>query len=181
MSMSTQSSQERRASLRRQLLLVVVLIAAIIGIVGGAAYGVSRYLWNNSETVSAEWGTCHGVLHVTCVDVPMKTIERDSGIVFPRGTRIVSSGSTGPNALGQGSIRAELLLPADTESPLAAQMAKSDATYSAAWNRISGLDELKSRGLRNVKGLADPPRTFVQGETSDGRITIILNADDPHH
>lgn len=168
-------------SVRRQILVVLILVGLAIGVVVGALFGVSRTIWNMSESTTAEWGTCHGVVHVTCINLPLHTIERDSGIILPAGTKIVSSESTGPNMFQEGSIRAELLLPPGVASPLAAQMGKDRDTYSADWDRVSGLDELKARGLQNVQGLADPPRSFVQGQRKDGRISMIVLADDPHH
>jgi hypothetical protein len=53
--------------------------------------------------------------------------------------------------------------------------------YSATWNDASGLNELKARGLRHVTGFARPPSSFAQGLRRDGRVTMIIEAEDPHH
>jgi hypothetical protein len=172
--------RSRAGRLRPQLWLALVVVALVAVLVAAAmmAYHVA---WSRTQTRSAEWGTCHGLTHTTCTDVPLSTIERDSGLSLPGGTVIVSSGSTGPNIYNQGSIRAELLLPKGAASPLQKQMEHNRRGYSAAWNEASGLNELKARGLRNVAGFARPPSSFVQGLRLDGRVTMIIEADDPHH
>lgn len=147
----------------RQVVVLILLLCFIGAVIAGIVFGVHRVAWAMSVDRSVEWGTCHGFLQQTCTDVPLITIERDSGVTLPDTTTIVSSSSTGGNMFGDGSIRAELLLPAGASSPVAELMANHRSQYAAAWNPSQVLDELRARHLRDVQGFGEPGKSFAQG------------------
>ena len=154
--------EQRTTSVRTVLITLVlgavVLVALVIGI-GAAVVGVSQ----------TEQGFC-GRTAVPCASLSAERVSAISGVALPAGTTVLSAASgavDGDDTLT--TLRAEVLLPAGADSPLAVggnsptteNCPKASSIPLTEVTCYFSSDSSKNTSLRASEGVRDDGRTVV--------------------
>ncbi|GAA1493450.1 hypothetical protein [Curtobacterium herbarum] len=145
-------------SLRRLGVVLLVIITMTTTLVLTAWAGIERI------TAVPGWGHCV----VLCHDVPIPTVERVTGVDFPRGSTVVRSTGVRTDSEVHEWVRATVRVPK------AHPVAVGTAPPGSHCSRAAEIDELERSGVRAVHGGWIATMCVVAGVDADGNQVIVI-------